>query len=160
MKEDIQTLSFLPELLKKNPEINGFFADTSILFSATYPLDAFQDEVEVAFNTLSKTGIKVFTNVNVRAEFLENHRLILIAEFLIELLESMGSILDGVIFEKLKSHRTYFRKRVAEEKSAKMDMHQIKVFRSLLSKIQSPQPLVIVLPKLFIWKASTYLVRR
>jgi hypothetical protein len=137
LKEYLQPLSELPNYFKMNPETKGFFADTSILFSATYPLDSFHDEVDAAFNLTSKLNIIAFTNVNVRAEFLESHRRVLIAECLIELFETMGSDLEGVLFEKLKSHRTIFRKRVLEEKASKMDVNQIKVFRTLLSKYQS-----------------------
>ena len=137
MKDGLQRLSELPNYFKTNPETKGFFADTSILFSATYPLDSFHDEVDAAFNLTSRLNITAFTNVNVRAEFLESHRRVLIAECLIELFETVGSDLDGVLFEKLKSHRTVFRKRVLDEKSSKMDVNQIKVFRTLLSNYQS-----------------------
>jgi hypothetical protein len=111
------------------------FVDTSILFSATYPLDRFNEEAESAFDLLSKKDVSVFTNVNVRSEFLESHRRVLIAECLIELLETNEMALDGRIIEKLKTHRTSFRRKVSEDKSAKMEVSQIRMFRLLLSSI-------------------------
>lgn len=73
----------------------GCFVDTSVLFSQTYPLDAFNEESEQAFDALAEHGVSVFTNINVRAEFLENHRCVLIAECLIDILESWGHQIDG-----------------------------------------------------------------
>ncbi len=68
----------------------GCFVDTSVLFSQTYPLDLFNEESERAFEVLADHGVSAFTNINVRAEFLENHRRVLIAECLIDILESWG----------------------------------------------------------------------
>ncbi len=137
MKTSPRALSELSDFFTTHQEAKNIFADTSILFSATYPLDSFHDEVDEAFTLMSKLNVTAFANVNVRAEFLEAHRRVLIGECLIELLEKMGPVLDGALLEKLKSHRTLYRKRVSEEKSVKMDVNQIKVFRELLSSHQS-----------------------
>ncbi len=114
------------------------FVDTTVLFSVSYPLDYFHEEIDIAFNFLSKIGGSIFTNVNVRAEFLENHRRVLIAECLIDLLEDKEKELDGILVEKLKSHRTSYRRKVAEQKSAKLEVQQIKIFRQLLSLHEGP----------------------
>lgn len=114
--------------------IKQCFVDTTILFSQSYPLDPFHEEADAAFAQLTKFGVAVFTNVNVRAEFLENHRRVLIAESLIDLLEDSEALLERVLVEKLKSHRTSFRRKVAEEKPAKIEVQQIKNFRRLLMK--------------------------
>lgn len=68
----------------------------------------FNGESVQAFEQLAEFKIPVFTNVNVRAEFLENHRRVLIAECLIDFLEDMGLQLDGLLAEKLKGHRTSY----------------------------------------------------
>ena len=115
------------------------FVDTTVLFSVTYPPDSFYDEVTIAFDLLSKIGASIFTNVNVRAEFLENNRRVLIAECLIDLLEDKEKELDGILVEKLKSHRTSYRRKVAEQKSAKLEVQQIKIFRQLLSLHEGPK---------------------
>lgn len=110
------------------------FVDTSILFSATYSSDSFNEESDTAFNRLAKAGCALFTNVNVRSEFLENHRRVLIPEALVDLLGKLGAQLDPFLCEKLKSHRTAYKKRVEEEKNTKMDAHQIKEWRRILAR--------------------------
>jgi hypothetical protein len=116
------------------PALKQCFVDTTVLFSQTYPLDPFHEETDTAFTLFTRLGVSVFTNINVRAEFLENHRRILIAESLIDLLEDSEDELEGVLVEKLKSHRTSFRRKVTEEKPAKIEVQQIKLFRKLLMK--------------------------
>jgi len=128
----IKTFSALSSYLKTSKDDQTCFVDTSILFSATYDSDAFNSESELAFDLLAEAGFSVFTNVNVRSEFLENHRRVLIPEILIDLLAVKGSRLDSILHEKLKSHRTSYQKKVAEEKNTKMDPIQIKMWRRLL----------------------------
>ena len=115
------------------------FIDTSILFAATYPSDAFNTECEAAFDVLAEKKVKVFTNVNIRAEFLENHRRVLIGECLVDLLDDEGANYDGILLEKLKSHRTSFKRKFEEEKSTKMELGQIRMFRQLLSPLYSDE---------------------
>ncbi len=128
----IKAFSTLPSYLNANVVDQTCFVDTSILFSATYDSDAFNSESERAFDLLADAGYSVFTNVNVRSEFLENHRRVLIPEILIDLLAIKGAQLDSILHEKLKSHRTGYQKKVAEEKNTKMDPIQIKMWRRLL----------------------------
>lgn len=128
----IKTFSALSSYLNTCKEDQACFVDTSILFSATYDSDAFNSESETAFDLLAEADFSIFTNVNVRSEFLENHRRVLIPEILIDLLVKKGLQLDSTFHEKLKSHRTSYQKRVAEEKNTKMDPIQIKMWRRLL----------------------------
>ncbi len=128
----IRPYSELLPLLRQN-KIESCFVDTSTLFSATYPLDPFNDESENIFNGLSETGVPAFSNVNVRTEFLENHRRVLIAECLIDFLENFEVEIDGFILEKLKAHRTSYRNKVREDRSTKLDINQIRAFRKLLN---------------------------
>ncbi len=128
----IKAFSALSSYLNTSKEDRTCFVDTSILFSATYDSDAFNSESEIAFDLLGEADVSIFTNVNVRSEFLENHRRVLIPEILIDLLAKKGSQLDSILHEKLKSHRTSYHKKVAEEKNTKMDPIQIKMWRRLL----------------------------
>lgn len=119
--------------------LNKFcFVDTTVLFAQTYPLDPLHDDVEPIFELMTRTRTSIFTNINVRAEFLENHRRALISECLIDLLEEDGEKIEMSLAEKLKSHRTSFRKKVADQKSGKMEIQQIKLFRRLLSSCDTP----------------------
>lgn len=128
----IKTFSALSSYLNTSKNGQACFVDTSILFSVTYDSDAFNSESEMAFDLLAEADFSVFTNVNVRSEFLENHRRVLIPEILIDLLTQKGSQIDPIFHEKLKSHRTSYQKKVAEEKNTKMDPIQIKMWRRLL----------------------------
>ena len=110
----------------------GVFADTSILFSATFPADLFNAESEQLFDTLAAAVVPAFVSVNVRAEFLENHRRAYIADSLVDFLDDMEDDLDGVTLFKLQSHRKGHRKKADEERNTKLDVNQIKMFRSLL----------------------------
>ncbi len=91
----------------------------------------------MAFEALGTHGARIFTNVTVRAEFLENHRKVLIAECLIDVLEDLQGELTGLLLEKLKSHRTSYRNKIEQNKSAKMDINQIRFFCDLLSQRES-----------------------
>lgn len=123
--------AFESYLKEKTPM--GVFADTSILFAATYPFDAFNEDAEKIFQLLSKQSIPTFLSVSVRAEFLENHRRVFIAESLIDFLDDMEDDIEGPLLLKLQSHRTSYRRKIKEEKNVKIDAHQIKSFRALLS---------------------------
>lgn len=132
----IKRFSELPSFLKQsNP--SGCFIDTSILVSATYDLDLFHDVAGEAFDFIAESNTPPFTNINVRAEFLEHQRRILIAECLVDFLEDFSQELDERLLFKLQSHRTLYRRRIVEKKSVKMDVNQIKVWRGLLSDFSS-----------------------
>ena len=111
----------------------GVFADTSILFSATYPPDLYNEESEVAFKSLSRAKVPALVSVNVRAEFLENHRRVSIADCLVDFLTDAQDYLEGPLLFKLQSHRKMHKQRTDEGRNARMDVNQIKSFRSLLS---------------------------
>lgn len=115
----------------------GVFADTSILFSATYSPDRFNDESAFVFNILSDKKIPVFGSVNVRAEFLENHRRVSIADALVDFLEDMHSNLNGPLLLKLQTHRKIHREKIAQGRNTRIDVNQIKIFRSLLKNYSS-----------------------
>ena len=129
----IQSFSQLSNELQAEGRINSCFTDTSTLFSASYPLDLFNEDCERLFERLHSQKITIFSNVTVRAEFLENHRRVLIAESLIDFLEDFESKIDGPLVEKLKSHRTSYRRKISEEKSRRVDPSQIRLFRRLMS---------------------------
>lgn len=111
----------------------GVFADTTILFSATYPADLFNEESERLFDTLAETAIPTFVSVNVRAEFLENHRRVYIADSLVDFLGDMEVYLDGPLLLKLQTHRKSHKKKADAGENTKLDVNQIKIFRSMLS---------------------------
>ena len=112
IKLNLRGFSELDAFLESSEPAIACFADTSDLFAATYPFDTFSDASDLAFEALGTHGARIFTDVTVRAEFLENHRKVLIAECLIDLLEDLQDELTGLLLEKLKSHRTSYRSHI------------------------------------------------
>ncbi len=118
----------------KHSNNTGCLVDTNILFSLSYPLDKFNDESEKIFNIFSDSKIPVYTNINVRSEFIELHRRVVIPESLIDLLEDANDNLHPQVTLKLKSLRTQFRAAHENEKLFKLSDQKIKGFRKLLSQ--------------------------
>ncbi len=117
----------------------GCLVDTSILFSVSYPLDKFNEEAAQVFDIWGELAIPVYTNANVRSEFLELHRRVMIPEGLIDFLEDEESSLDQVLVQKLKSLRTRFRRNIEEGKGFKLSDSEIKLFRHLMSQFRTQE---------------------
>lgn len=128
--------SELSQWVSENSPI-GVFADTTILFSATYPPDLFNAESEAVFGILARARLPVFVSVNVKAEFLENHRRAAIADSLVDFVNDMHSHLDGPLLLKLQSHKKMHKEKADEGRNTRLDVNQIKVFRSLLKDFAS-----------------------
>lgn len=109
----------------------GCLVDTSILFSLIYPLDIFNEQAEDAFKILAEFDVPIYTNVNIRLEFIELYRRVIVPEALIDLLEDSGENLHPMLLQKLKSLRTRYRNAQKEEKSFKLSDYEIKKFREL-----------------------------
>ncbi len=130
--------SQLRQLISEMPEIkNGLVVDSNIIFAASYELDIFHDEVAEILNVLSEHDIPLFTNVNIRSEFLELHRRVLIAESLIDFYEDYGSEMEPQLQHQLKSHRTSYRKAIEEDRLFKLSDQRIKSFRKQLMEFKA-----------------------
>lgn len=112
----------------------GCLLDTNILISASLPIDPANDRVEELLKVLKKLKVPVYSNVNIRAEFLEIQRRVLIPECLIELYESQSD-LGEIVEQKLKSVQTSYRKSLENKKVYKFTDDRIKEFRDLLSNV-------------------------
>lgn len=53
----------------------GCLIDTNILFAANFSLDHFHDEAIEIFKTLMDEKVPLYTNVNIRSEFINRARL-------------------------------------------------------------------------------------
>ena len=122
----LKTASSEPNIRK------GCFVDTSILFAASYPPDEFNTEAEEVFDFLAELEIPIFTNVNVRSEFIDLHRKVMIPDGLGDLYTTFGKSLDGVLYSKLQSINTALTTARNTGKPFKLDEHQIKSWRHLL----------------------------
>lgn len=134
MRGTTGTFSELQTFIAANPAAKlGCLMDTSILFSASYDLDLFNAEAARAVDVLADLGVPIYTTYNVRSEFLELHRRIIIPECLADLLEDVGKELRPELVAKLTSMRTQMRKATADGKPYKLSEQQIKIFRAALA---------------------------
>lgn len=130
---DIQkTASLYPEIK------NGLLVDTSILFAASFPPDLFNTAAEQLFEFLNQLNIPVFTNVNIRAEFIDLHRRYMIPEGLVDLYTSGTPIHDFNIKRELKSVHAQASESRSTGRAVKFSDEKIKKWRSLLSKASVP----------------------
>jgi len=96
-------ISNLESSLEKYPQLKqGCIVDTNLLFASSYESDLYNDWSEEVFELLQKNSIPVYTNMNVRSEFINLQRRVLIAEGLSKFYSDTSSFLEGVIYEKLK----------------------------------------------------------
>lgn len=89
--EVLKTVSIQPDLKR------GCLVDTSILFAASYPPDEFNTESEELFDYLAELEIPLLTNVNVRSEFIDQHRRVSVPEGLSDLYTSQGKALNPIV---------------------------------------------------------------
>jgi hypothetical protein len=127
--------SELTSFLSAHPAAKrGCLVDTTILFSVGYPLDIFNEDAEAVFSILIDQQVPIYSNLNVRMEYLELHRRVLIAECLIDLLKDREGVLDSVVVQRLKSLRTRYRTAHESGKGFKLSDKEIKDLRSLLAE--------------------------
>lgn len=124
----------LEQMNKKSETMQyGCLVDTNILISASLPIDPKNSAAEELVEKLAKLKIPLYSNVNIRAEFLEIQRRVLIPETLIEFYESNNEILDEVLTAKLRSIQSSYREAIKNKKVYKFSDDRIKELRNLLS---------------------------
>ncbi|MDZ4676316.1 MAG: hypothetical protein SGI74_02310 [Oligoflexia bacterium] len=124
---DISTLS------SKYPAIKqGCLVDTSILFAATYDPDKFNTDAVQLFDYLAELQIPLFANVNIRAEFLDQHRRVMIPEGLASMFVEGGSKLDRPLYLKLQSINTSMAEARRTGEAFKFNEDQIKRWREVI----------------------------
>ena len=104
----IETFAKLTVYLSKN-NVAGCFADTSILCSFSFPYDKYNEMAELALRPLSNAEIPIFTNVNVKAEFLENQRRVQIPECLVDFYDDLSKTLDDTLADELADFKKRYR---------------------------------------------------
>ena len=82
----------------------GCIVDTSILFAVSYPNDNHNSSAAELFDYLLELKIPVFTNVNIRAEFIQNQFQVMVPEGLADLYSTHGKKLSQTVYKKLQSN--------------------------------------------------------
>lgn len=95
-------------LRSTNPDMaRGCLVDTSVLFAVSYPNDAHNTAASEVFDYLAELKIPAFTNVNIRAEFIQNQFQVMVPEGLADLYAAHGKSLNPIVYKKLQSNYTF-----------------------------------------------------
>jgi hypothetical protein len=130
-------ISELEKQIQTHPELKkGCIVDTNIVFAFSFPLDTFNEWAEEVVSTLHKLNIPIYTNLNVRSEFIDLNRRVMIPEGLVDFYEEIdGSFDEGTVIAKLKSLKTRKRKAEDEGRTFKLSDSEIKQYSELLNSI-------------------------
>jgi hypothetical protein len=132
-------VSDLEKFIQTHPEIKrGCIVDTNVIFATSYPLDNFNEWGEEVFKQLHRLKIPIYTNQNVRSEFIDLNRRVAIPEGLVDFFEDYTGTLDDEVESKLKSLKTRKRKAEVEEKTFKLSDSEINEFAELFRKFVGP----------------------
>lgn len=103
----IYKFSDILSLKSKNADFaKGCIVDTSILFAISYPNDLYNESAEQLFEFLSEIEMPAFTNVNIRAEFIQNQFQVMVPEGLSDFYSQHGKSQNQIMYKKLQSNYT------------------------------------------------------
>lgn len=111
---------------------SGCLVDTSILFAGSYDLDVFNTPALELFDFMGELKIPLYTNVNIRAEFLDLHRRVTIPEGLCSLLSAEGKNLSPFLLSKLNSVYSSMNSAKNEGRTYKFNEDSVKQWRKHL----------------------------
>jgi predicted nucleic acid-binding protein len=123
--------SFLSEAPDRK---SGCLIDTNILFAANFSLDHLHEESVEIFKILMKEKVPLFTNVNIRSEFINLARKVVIVHALLDLLHDLGANLLLEVYNKLRSLKTRSDGKESVNSLLKMSDDEIEQLRNLLAK--------------------------
>lgn len=124
----------LEERISKIPELKkGCVIDTNIAFAFSFPLDTFNEWAEEVIEVLHRLNIPIYTNQNVRSEFIDLNRRVLIPEGLVDFYDDYSELFVGEIEASLKSLKTKKNKANHENRTFKFSDSDINKF-SLMFK--------------------------
>ena len=117
----------------------GCIVDTSILFALSYPNDHFNNASSELFDYLAELKIAAYTNVNIRAEFINNQFLVMVPEGLSDFYTSHSKIVSRKLYGKLQSNYTTLSESRKTGKSYKFSNSKIEEWRKLFREENSNQ---------------------
>lgn len=115
----------------------GCIVDTNVIFATSYPLDNLNEWGEKVFEELHRLNIPIYTNQNIRSEFIDLNRRVTIPESLIDFYDDYTGTLENEVESKLRSLKTRMRKAELEERNFKMSDSEINEFAELFRKFVS-----------------------
>ena len=134
--------SDLDGLIKTHLKIkNGILVDTNILVAATYDMDEYHEVAKNFIDNLIENNIPLYCNVNIRAEFLDIHRRIIVSE---AILGFEATCKKSELPPELASELTSYRRRWENRAKNKPNMSpllltdkEIKDFRKQMIQVSS-----------------------
>lgn len=111
----------------------GYLIDTNILFAANFNLDHFHEDSIEIFKTLMDEKVPLYTNVNIRSEFINQARKVVIVHALIDLFRDVGTDLPIEVYNKLRSLKTRSDSKEALNLLFKINDNEIEQIRNLLT---------------------------
>lgn len=117
----------------------GCIVDTSILFALSYPNDNYNNAATELFDYLKELKIAPYTNINIRAEFINNQFQVMVPEALSDLYTSHSEYLSAKLYGKLQSNYTTLSEARKTGKSYKFSNSKIEDWRKLLREENQQQ---------------------
>ncbi|MGK5084359.1 hypothetical protein WDW37_13770 [Bdellovibrionota bacterium FG-1] len=141
------TLNEFPRLIEERPELlRGCIVDTNAVFAASMPLDRLNTWAEEVFLRFRDYKVPVYSNLNIRSEFIDLHRRVLIPEGLVSLFDATdGDVsLSLELRTQLKLLKSAKKKATEAKKLFKFNDQQLKKFRRLMSvpRLDPSKPIV------------------
>jgi hypothetical protein len=125
----------LPSFLGESPARKlGCLIDTNILFAANFSLDHFHEVSVEIFRILIEERVPIFTNVNIRSEFINQARKVVLVHALLDLFRDVGTDLPIEVYNKLRSLKTRSDSKEVANLLFKINDNEIEQIRDLLSK--------------------------
>ncbi len=127
-------LNELTRLISEKPEMQrGCIVDTNTLFAGSMPSDRMNEWAESVFSKLHMLDIPAFTNINIRSEFMDLQRRVLVPEGLAEFYQrSNKATMNLELRMQLRSLKTSLDEAAKVGRLYKFNDQQIKKYRSLL----------------------------
>jgi predicted nucleic acid-binding protein len=118
---------------------SGCVVDTNILFGAFYDVDRLNTWADRFFNACQTESIPVYTNINIRAEFMDLYRRALIVEGLLMLRTRYRADLSEDLEKRLKALDERVRAGIDKNRTTQLSERDIKQYRKALLSIFSGQ---------------------
>lgn len=120
--------------IKIKAESKKILIDTCALIAFSHGVNEFSDETEELFEVLRKESFQAYTNVNIRSEFLDYQRRIIVTEALTNIagqIDGLSSFSD--IYKKIKAHAALVHKKAQQGRPLVLNDSDIKRYKKLLS---------------------------
>lgn len=135
MSGGIYKFSDILKVLNIRPELKrGCIVDTSILFAFSYPNDTFNKVAVELFEYLGELKVPVFTNANIRAEFINNYFQVLVPEALNDFYQYPAIALPQELDKKLASNFTFLYEARKTGKSYKFSSGKVDEWKKIFRK--------------------------